>query len=150
MEGISSQKEKGVPVIWIFSSRVLVFGFILLLAGSVTCRERVPAEEVIRLGNAYPEALCAKIEECARQELQQMTPEERKFAVLPTKENCIEDQKESRVLPVDIQDPAMRLVTRKRMQEVQSCLEGIQASTCDDLEESYSIPGCQDLYNIGN
>jgi hypothetical protein len=127
----------------------LIFGAVFIL---FFCSKKPSHEEIIELGKKYPDVLCEKIAECAKLEIAEMSPEERKIALnyLPSKENCIEEQTDSKVLPIDPNDPEIRFVTGKRLQDVQSCIIGIQNAKCEDLEESYSIPGCEELYNIGN
>lgn len=143
MEYPSKTKEEKL------NNKYLILGAIFLI---LFCSKKPSHEEIIAVGKEYPDVLCEKIAECAKLEIEEMSPEERKLALkyLPSKENCINEQSNSKVLPIHSDDPDLRNVTRKRLEDVRSCIAGIQKAKCEDLEESYSIPGCEGLYNIGN
>ncbi|WCL50536.1 LA_2478/LA_2722/LA_4182 family protein [Leptospira sp. GIMC2001] len=124
----------------------------LLIFLSANCSPKIDKTEIVKIGKRYPEVLCEKIEACARLELETMNSEDRKeaLAYLPTKENCLVDQLDAKVLPTAINDPEIGNITQERLDVVKSCIKGIQTADCNDLDSSYSIQGCEELYNIGN
>jgi hypothetical protein len=137
-----AEKEKTVK------SLLPIFLGLLLVS---FCSKKADPKEILKYGKIYPDVLCEKIETCARLELDQLGPKERSEVLkyLPKKEECLEAQAESKVLPTDSHDPMVSEITEDRLKQVIRCVEGIRNASCDELEESYSIPGCQGLYDIG-
>jgi hypothetical protein len=109
------------------------------------------ADEIVRVGVLYPKVLCEKIVFCIQEEMKDLSPMERKEVLpfLTNQKQCIDDQMASKVLPIDKKDPSLKDITFDRLDAVKSCIKGIEKASCNQLEDSQSIVGCKDLYDIG-
>lgn len=130
----------------------IILIFLLFIHLNCKKNEKVNPDEVVKFGVLYPKVLCEKIVACIQEEMNQLSPAERAEALpfLPNQEKCIEDQMEAKVLPIDKKDPLINEITMERLNEVKSCMHGIEKASCEQLEDSQSIEGCKELYNIGD